>query len=96
MTGHGIGREFHISPAILHWNNNIPGRMVPGMVFTIEPPIIELINGHTPDIRVIEDNWTIVPVSSSNLLSSQYEETILIGEDGVELLTRVPYAYQNL
>ena len=61
--------------------NSYPGRMLPGMTFTIEPGVSEGSSG----VRVLEDNWTAV--SPDNSRSAQFEHTILVTEDGVEILT---------
>ena len=55
--------------------------MLPGMTFTIEPGVSE----GSPGVRVLEDNWTAV--SPDNSRSAQFEHTILVTEDGVEILT---------
>ncbi|MDH5525938.1 MAG: type I methionyl aminopeptidase [Nitrospirota bacterium] len=80
--GHGIGREFHEEPQVLHYGK--PGRgfrLRPGMTFTIEP----MINLGKPDIRLLKDNWTVVTRDGS--LSGQYEHTLLITDHGCEILT---------
>lgn len=80
--GHGIGREFHEEPQVLHYGK--PGRgfrLRPGMTFTIEP----MINLGKSDVRLLKDNWTVVTKDGS--LSGQYEHTILITEDGCDILT---------
>ncbi|MFQ5508519.1 MAG: type I methionyl aminopeptidase [Leptospirillia bacterium] len=80
--GHGIGRQFHEEPQVLHYGK--PGRgfkLRPGMTFTIEP----MINLGRPDIRVLKDEWTVVTRDGS--LSGQFEHTILITESGVDVLT---------
>ncbi len=81
--GHGIGRGFHEEPQILHYGTPGSGmRLVPGMTFTIEP-MINVGNYHT---RVLDDNWTVETVDGS--LSAQWEHTVLVTEDGCEVLTR--------
>ncbi|MDH4229896.1 MAG: type I methionyl aminopeptidase [Nitrospirota bacterium] len=80
--GHGIGREFHEEPQVLHYGK--PGRgfrLRPGMVFTIEP----MINLGKPDIRLLKDNWTVITRDGS--LSGQFEHTILVTENGCDILT---------
>merc|ERR1719400_2097477 len=81
FTGHGIGTFFHGPPDIYPCRNSYPGRMLPGMTFTIEPGVSE----GSPGVRVLEDNWTAV--SPDNSRSAQFEHTILVTEDGVEILT---------
>ena len=80
--GHGIGRSFHEDPQILHYG--IPGtgaRLVPGMIFTIEP----MINAGKRHVRQLGDGWTIVTRDRS--LSAQWEHTVLVTEAGYEVLT---------
>jgi methionyl aminopeptidase len=82
FTGHGIGRTFHTAPSILHYGKPGTGDpLLPGMTFTIEP----MINlGHWKT-QILEDGWTAVTVDGS--LSAQFEHTVLVTEDGVEVLT---------
>ncbi|MBF0453574.1 MAG: type I methionyl aminopeptidase [Magnetococcales bacterium] len=80
--GHGIGREFHEEPAVLHYEDKRDQVMIrPGMIFTIEP----MINLGKPAIKHMPDNWTVVTKDHS--LSAQFEHTILITEAGNEVLT---------
>ncbi|RMG96561.1 MAG: type I methionyl aminopeptidase [Deltaproteobacteria bacterium] len=80
--GHGIGREFHMPPQISHVGQRGRGRRLkPGMTFTIEP----MINVGSPDCRVLDDGWTAVTVDGT--LSAQSEHTVLVTDDGVEVLT---------
>lgn len=83
--GHGIGREFHEDPQILHYGKRGTGvEMKPGMTFTVEP----MINLGKRHCRLLEDGWTVVTKDRS--WSAQFEHTILITEDGHEILTVVP------
>ena len=83
--GHGIGRNFHEDPQVLHYGKPGTGmELVEGMTFTIEP----MINAGKADIRLLPDNWTVVTRDHS--LSAQWEHTILVTGDGHEILTRVP------
>ncbi len=83
--GHGIGREFHEEPQILHYGKRGTGvEMKPGMTFTVEP----MINFGKRHCRLLEDKWTVVTKDKS--WSAQFEHTILITEDGHEILTQVP------
>ena len=83
--GHGIGRNFHEDPQVLHYGKPGTGmELVAGMTFTIEP----MINAGKADIRLLPDNWTVVTRDHS--LSAQWEHTILVTGDGHEILTRVP------
>jgi methionyl aminopeptidase len=85
FVGHGIGLDFHEKPQIPHFGRKGHGlRLIPGMVFTIEPMIN--LGDHT--LRILKDNWTAVTRDGS--LSAQFEQTLLITEEGVESLT--PYA----
>ena len=80
--GHGIGREFHEEPQVLHYG--VPGtgiELVPGMTFTIEP----MINAGGKETRLLSDNWTVVTRDHS--LSAQWEHTILVTKNGHEILT---------
>jgi methionyl aminopeptidase len=82
FVGHGVGFEFHEPPQIPHYGQKGIGvRLVPGMVFTVEP----MINLGKKDLRILEDKWTAVTVDGS--LSAQFEQTILVTEDGFESLT---------
>ncbi len=83
--GHGIGREFHEDPQVLHYGQPGTGiELVPGMTFTVEP----MINAGKPDIKLLPDNWTVVTRDHS--LSAQWEHTVLVTESGYEILTRAP------
>lgn len=85
FCGHGIGREFHEDPQVLHYGKAGTGpRLEPGMTFTIEP----MINAGKRDIRQLGDGWTIVTKDHS--LSAQWEHTILVTESGYEVLTVSP------
>lgn len=84
FVGHGVGFEFHEAPQIPHYG--IKGRgiiLAPGMVFTIEP----MINLGKKELHILDDGWTAVTDDSS--LSAQFEQTLLVTEDGFESLT--PY-----
>ncbi|XP_020575924.1 methionine aminopeptidase 1D, chloroplastic/mitochondrial-like, partial [Phalaenopsis equestris] len=82
FVGHGVGRVFHAEPVILHFRNNERGRMVSGQTFTIEPM---LTIGSTKPV-VWSDGWTAVTEDGS--LSAQFEHTLLITDNGAEILTR--------
>lgn len=81
FVGHGVGTVFHAYPHILHYRNNEPGVMQPGMTFTIEPMLCE----KSAKEKFWKDNWTAVTADGG--LSAQQEHTILITEDGHEILT---------
>lgn len=83
--GHGIGRQFHEEPQVLHYGQPDTGlELVPGMTFTIEP----MVNAGKKDVKLMPDNWTVVTRDHS--LSAQWEHTILVTADGHEVLTRLP------
>ena len=84
FVGHGVGLEFHEPPQIPHFGQTGQGiRLIPGMVFTIEP----MINLGNHELKILEDNWTAVTRDGS--LSAQFEQTILVTDSGFESLT--PY-----
>lgn len=84
FVGHGVGFEFHEPPQIPHYGQKGKGlKLVPGMVFTIEP----MVNLGKKDLHILEDRWTAVTDDGS--LSAQFEQTILVTEEGYESLT--PY-----
>jgi len=82
FTGHGVGRVFHTAPSILHFGKPGSGELLtPGMTFTVEP----MINlGHWKT-QILDDGWTAITIDGS--LSAQFEHTLLVTEDGVEVLT---------
>ena len=80
--GHGIGQAFQEEPQVLHYGTPGTGELLlPGMTFTIEP-MVNLGKYHT---RLLRDNWTVVTKDRS--LSAQWEHTLLVTTDGVEILT---------
>lgn len=81
FIGHGIGSFFHGPPEILHYDNENRGVMLPGMTFTIEP----ILSLGRSEIMILEDGWTAVTVDNSR--TAQSEHTILITENGSEVLT---------
>ena len=84
FVGHGIGREMHEPPQVPNYGR--PGRgprLRAGMVFAIEP----MVNIGTEKIRVLEDEWTAVTADGS--LSAHFEHTVLITDNGPEVLTRI-------
>ena len=85
FVGHGVGVDFHEAPQIPHYGKPGSGvRLVPGMVFTIEP----MINLGKKELVVLDDGWTAVTKDGS--LSAQFEQTLLVTESGVESLTPYP------
>jgi methionyl aminopeptidase len=81
--GHGIGKSFHEDPQVLHYYTKDSDRIIlrPGMIFTIEP----MINLGKRHIKQLPDKWTVVTKDHS--LSAQWEHTILVTQDGFEILT---------
>ena len=81
--GHGIGREFHEDPQVLHYGLKDTGLIIEeGMIFTIEP----MINMGKRHVKLLPDEWTVVTKDRS--LSAQWEHTILVTADGHEVLTK--------
>jgi methionyl aminopeptidase len=82
FCGHGIGTRFHEDPQVLHYGRAGTGvKLQAGMIFTIEP----MVNAGQSRIRQLADGWTIVTADHSP--SAQWEHTILVTEDGFEVLT---------
>ncbi|VFP78137.1 Methionine aminopeptidase [Buchnera aphidicola (Cinara cuneomaculata)] len=80
--GHGIGKNFHDLPYILHfYNKNDSTIMREGMVFTVEP----MVNEKSSHTKCMEDGWTIKTKDGG--LSAQYEHTILVTDIGCEIIT---------
>ncbi|WHU04503.1 MULTISPECIES: type I methionyl aminopeptidase [unclassified Sphingomonas] len=83
--GHGIGREMHEEPQILHFGKPGTGMMLrEGMVFTIEP----MLNRGRRGVRTEADGWTVVTQDGS--LSAQFEHTVAVTATGVQVLTLRP------
>ena len=83
--GHGIGREFHEDPQVLHYGQSGTGmKLEPGMTFTIEP----MVNAGKRHTRLLPDGWTVVTKDHS--LSTQWEHTVLVTSTGHEVLTCLP------
>lgn len=83
--GHGIGRNFHEDPQVVHYGNPGEGvRLKEGMVFTIEP----MINAGKKEIKLLGDGWTVVTKDHS--LSAQWEHTIAVTADGFDILSQPP------
>ncbi len=83
FVGHGISNIFHTAPDVPHYGTRGKGkRLRPGMVFTIEP----MINEGTHEVEVLGDGWTAL--TGDRLLSAQFEHTLAVTEDGVEILTQ--------
>ncbi|MCC7076303.1 MAG: type I methionyl aminopeptidase [Acidimicrobiia bacterium] len=85
FVGHGIGSEFHMFPNVPHYYDpNLTVELHPGMTFTIEP----MITIGTHEAVVWEDNWTAVTADLAR--TAQFEHTVLVTPDGVEILTATP------
>ena len=85
FCGHGLGRLFHDAPEVIHTGRKGTGPLLkPGMFFTIEP----MINLGRPHAKMLKDGWTAVTRDKS--LSAQFEHSIGITEDGVEIFTESP------
>jgi len=81
ITGHGIGQFFHGEPDIFHVEYPYPGKMKPGMTFTIEP----VLSQGGEDVKTLKDGWTTVTTDDAR--TAQFEHTILITNTGFEVLT---------
>lgn len=80
--GHGIGREMHEAPQILHYGKPGTGALLrEGMTFTIEP----MINRGRRGVKTLDDGWTVV--TADGALSAQFEHTVAVTASGVEVLT---------
>lgn len=81
--GHGIGRQFHEEPQVLHYGTPGTGlELSPGMIFTIEP----MLNAGGWEMEILTDGWTAVTRDRS--LSAQFEHSVGVTNDGVEIFTR--------
>lgn len=82
FCGHGIGKNFHEEPQILHYGKPGAGVVLePGMIFTVEP----MLNAGRREIKEMPDGWTIVTKDHS--LSAQWEHTVLVTDTGFEIMT---------
>lgn len=80
--GHGIGREMHEAPEVLHWGEPRTSLLLKeGMVFTIEP----MINQGGNAVHTEDDGWSVMTVDGK--LSAQFEHTVAVTEKGVRVLT---------
>jgi len=90
FCGHGLGRVFHSLPNIVHYGR--PGYGIalrPGMLFTVEP----MINIGGYGVKILNDGWTAVTRDRS--LSAQFEHSVGITEDGVEIFTKSPKGFDK-
>ncbi|AFY57477.1 methionine aminopeptidase, type I [Rivularia sp. PCC 7116] len=82
MVGHGVGRVFHTEPQVPHYGKRNTGmKLRKGMVFTIEP----MLNEGTYKLKFLKDGWTVI--TQDRKLSAQFEHTVAVTDDGVEILT---------
>ncbi len=85
FCGHGIGRNFHDAPSIMHYGNAGEGMALEqGMIFTIEP----MINCGTWQVKILPDGWTAI--TKDRKLSAQFEHTLAVTKDGYEIFTLSP------
>jgi len=90
FCGHGLGRLYHDEPNILHYGRRGEGvPLRPGMIFTIEP----MINLGRPHVKILADGWTAVTRDRS--LSAQFEHSVGVTENGVEVFTLSPKGYDK-
>jgi len=83
--GHGIGREMHEPPQVLHWGRPQTGLVLrEGMTFTIEP----MLNQGRHTVRTEDDGWTVV--TADGMLSAQFEHTVAVTRQGARVLTLRP------
>ena len=85
LVGHGLGRQLHEEPQVPNFGR--PGRglaLRPGLVIAIEP----MVNQGTPNVHTLDDKWTVV--TADGLMSSHFEHTVAITEEGPRILTAVP------
>lgn len=83
FCGHGVGLALHEAPQVPHIAKKNTGELMkPGMIFTVEP----MINAGKPAIKIAEDNWSVL--TEDGQLSAQFEHTVLVTENGFEILTR--------
>ena len=83
--GHGIGRDMHEPPQVVHWGKPRTGLVLrEGMVFTVEP----MVNQGRRAVRTEEDGWTVV--TSDGRLSAQFEHTVAVTGNGAQVLTLRP------
>ena len=82
-TGHGVGRNLHEEPSVFNFRTNqLPNvKLRAGMTLAIEP----ILNAGSKHTRILSDRWTVVTVD--NALSAQFEHTVLVTENGYEILT---------
>ena len=87
FVSHGVHRIFHTEPQIPHYGTAGKGKkLAPGMVFTIEP----MINMGSYEVELLPDGWTAI--TRDRKLTAQFEHTVVVTKEGVEILTKAPAA----
>lgn len=82
FVGHGVGKDLHEEPQLPNYRvANRNGRLQAGMTVAIEP----MVNFGAPGVEVLDDGWTVV--TKDRQLSAHFEHTVLVTEDGAEVLT---------
>ena len=90
FCGHGLGRLFHDEPNVVHTAKPGTGpKLKPGMFFTVEP----MLNLGRKDAAILSDGWTAV--TRDKQLSAQFEHSVGVTEDGVEIFTASPGGYHQ-
>jgi len=84
LCGHGVGKDYHQYPIILHYHNEDAGAMAPGTVFTIEPCLVEGVDQH---FTSPEDHFSICSLDGGR--GAQEEHTVMVTDTGVEVLTQL-------
>lgn len=89
-TGHGVGKDLHEDPIVPNWGEKGLGpRLKVGMVIAIEP----MVNQGSRRTRVLNDDWTVV--TEDKKLSAHYEHTVVVTEDGCEILSKLKEEERN-
>jgi len=84
FVGHGIGAQLHEEPQLPNFGPPGQGPLLKtGMLLALEP----MVNEYTPHVRILSDRWTAVTVDGG--YSAHFEHTILVTDDGPEILTRL-------
>ncbi len=83
FVGHGVGRSMHEDPQVPNYveSGRVSYRLKPGMTIAIEP----MVNAGGPQVKVLKDGWTVV--TEDGELSAHFEHTVLVTEQGPEILT---------
>ena len=90
FCGHGIGKTFHTDPNILHYGKKGEGiKLKEGMIFTVEP----MINEGSYETKILNDGWTAV--TKDKQLSAQFEHTVGVTNEGVEIFTKSKKNYKQ-